>query len=90
MVRTELENAAESLEHAADAAADETARERLRNQATQLADLATADRGPDHGRLARHEHILTEIADDEGGDVATHVDAALESLRAFRETVEGV
>ncbi|WP_408959881.1 hypothetical protein [Natrinema sp. 74] len=90
MARDELEDAAESIERAADAAADEEAAERLRNQAAKFADYADADRGPDHGQLARHEHILTDIADDESGDVASNLEDALESISAFRETVEGV
>lgn len=90
MARENLEDAAESLQTAADAAGNEETQERLENQSSKFADHATADRGPDHGTLARHEHILTDIADEEGGDVAAHVEDALESIRAFRETVEGV
>lgn len=81
MTREHLEDAAETLQNAADAATDEETRDRLQTQSSQLADHATADRGPDHGTLARHEHILTEIADEEGGDVATSVEDALESIR---------
>ena len=90
MARDELENAAESIRQAADAASDDEARDRLQNQATTFDDYAGADRGPDHGQLARHEHILNDIADDEGGDVESHLADALESISAFRETVEGV
>lgn len=90
MVRDELQNAAESIEAAADAASGDEARERLQNQASKFEDYATADRGPDHGQLARHEHILNDIADDEGGDVADHVDDALASITEFRSTLEGV
>ncbi|MFP8953361.1 hypothetical protein ACLI4Z_10360 [Natrialbaceae archaeon A-arb3/5] len=90
MTREDLTAAAESLRTAAgDASTDET-RERLESQATQFSDLADADRGPDHGKLARHEHILAEIADEEGGAVANHVADALESIQSFRETLEGV
>ena len=90
MARENLEDAAETLREAADAASDDEARERLENQASEFDAHADADRGPDHGKLARHEHILTDIADQEGGEVADRVDDALESIRAFRETVEGV
>ncbi|MDF9747632.1 DUF7553 family protein [Natrinema salsiterrestre] len=90
MTRDELENAAESLADAAAAADDDEARDRLENQATKFEDYATADRGPDHGQLARHEHILHDIADEEGGDVADHVDDALEAITEFRSTLEGV
>lgn len=89
MTRDELENAADSIEEAAAAASDEAA-ERLQNQAAKFEEYAAADRGPDHGQLARHEHILKDIAGDEGGDVAERLDDALESISAFRSTIEGV
>ena len=89
MTRDTLAAAADTLDTAAEAATDD-ARDRLESQAAEFETLAEADRGPDHGKLARHEHILTDIADDEGGEVADHVDEALESIRAYRETVEGV
>jgi hypothetical protein len=88
MTRTELRNAAESLREAADQTGED-ARERLEKQARKLEEGAEAERGPDHGRLAHHEHVLAEIADDEPG-IADHVEAALDSIRAYRETVEGV
>ncbi|WP_254532309.1 DUF7553 family protein [Natrinema gelatinilyticum] len=90
MARDELKSAAESIERAADEASDDAATDRLQNQSEQFAAYATADRGPDHGQLARHEHILNEVADEEGGDVASGLEDALESISAFRETVEGV
>ena len=90
MARDELETAAESIRQAADAASDDEARERLTNQAAKFENYADADRGPDHGQLARHEHVLNDIADDEGGAVASTLEDALESISAFRETVEGV
>lgn len=89
MTRNELQNTASSLRQAADAAVAEAARERLLNQASQFESLAEAQRGPDHGRLARHEHILTEIAEEEA-DAADEIETALESIRAYRATVEGV
>ncbi|MXV62863.1 hypothetical protein GS429_12455 [Natronorubrum sp. JWXQ-INN-674] len=89
MTRENLADAAATLQDAAAAADDET-RERLETQSNQFAALAEADRGPDHGKLARHEHILTEIADENEGEVADRVEDALESIRAFRETVDGV
>ncbi|WP_247003652.1 DUF7553 family protein [Halosolutus gelatinilyticus] len=90
MARENLADAAESLRNAADAASDDEARDRLENQAAEFDKHAEADRGPDHGKLARHEHILTEIADDEGGETADRIETALESIRSFRSTVEGV
>lgn len=89
MTRAELSQAAAALRRAADGAEHEQTRERLEDQASQFERLAEAERGPDHGRLARHEHILTEIAHDED-EVAPDVESALESIRAYRQTVEGV
>lgn len=90
MARDELENAADAIEAAAAAASDDEAQERLENQAAKFEEYAGADRGPDHGQLARHEHILNDIADEEGGEVQSKLTDALESISAFRETVEGV
>jgi hypothetical protein len=89
MTREELRNAADSLRTAADAVGAADARERLESQAEKLDRHAEADRGPDHGQLAHHDHVLSEIADDEP-DAADHIEAALDSIRAYRETVEGV
>jgi|AntDeeMetagen285_2_1112576.scaffolds.fasta_scaffold00837_5 hypothetical protein len=90
MSRDKLAEAQERIADAADAATDEDAIERLTKQAEEFEEHATGDHGPDHGRLARHERILAEIADTEGGAVAENVEAALEAIHAYRETLEGV
>lgn len=87
MVRTELAEASDLL--ASIDTSGEPA-ERLEDIADQLDHLSTADRGPDHGRLARIQTALDEIqtqVDDEG---AATIDEALEDIVAYRETVEGV
>ena len=89
MTREELTEAADSLRQAAEVAQKAEARERLRDQSETFDSLAEADRGPDHGQLAHREHILTEIASDEH-EAADYIETALESIRAYRETVEGV
>lgn len=89
MSRTPLAEASESLREAAEHTDDE-AGERLQTQAEQLESLSNADRGPDHGRLARHEHVLRSIADEEGGAVTERIDDALASISSYRETLEGV
>jgi hypothetical protein len=55
-----------------------------------MAELAAADRGPDHGTLARHENALHELIDATEGDVQANVEAALDSVQEYREGVEGV
>ena len=89
MTREELTEAADSLREAAEVAEKDETRERLRDQSEKFDSLTDADRGPDHGQLAHSEHILTEIAGDEN-EAADYIEAALESIRAYRETVEGV
>lgn len=69
---------------------DGDANERLREQADELAELADRDRGPDHGRLARHERAIEDAAGDAGEAATEHVESALDSVHAYRETVEGV
>lgn len=85
-----LQRASELIESAADAATDDDATERLRTQAEEFATHAESDRGPDHGRLARHERILVDVADAEGGTVAENVDEAIDAVHAHRETIDGV
>jgi len=87
-MRDELRAAGEALEGAAATAEGETAN-RLREQADQLHDLATADRDPDHGRLARHESKLQDLADANPA-ARDAIETAIEHVRAFRETVPGV
>ena len=90
MTRDELQTASELLREASDAADDEEARERLDEQADEFADLAEADRDPDHGRLARHERVVDDAASGESETVREKVDEAIEHVHAFRETIEGV
>jgi hypothetical protein len=89
MTRDALASAADRLEDPVGEASDETA-ERLETIADQLRSLAEADTDPDHGRLARIESKLHDVADEGGDDVASAVDAALEDIHEFRETLEGV
>lgn len=90
MVREELKAASESLREAAELTGDETLEERVYNQSLEIAELATADRGPDHGRLDRHRNILLDIRDDAETEVAELVEEAMEHVRSYREGVEGV
>ncbi|WP_207586325.1 DUF7553 family protein [Halomontanus rarus] len=91
MTTEPLATAARSLREASDAADDDEVTERLASQADQFERHADAESGPDHGQLARHEHILSSISDDEGDTaVAEHIGEALAAVRSYRETVEGV
>jgi hypothetical protein len=86
MTREELRAASETLERAAADLGGDYA-DRARRQAESLASLAERERGPDHGRLARIDRVLTELIDaTDSDDVAT----ARERVRSYRETVEGV
>lgn len=90
MSREELRTASEELRQASAAATDADAQRRLYDLSDQFATLASADEGPDHGRLARHLNALHELRDEAGEDVTGHIDAAEEAITAYRETVEGV
>jgi hypothetical protein len=87
MTREDLADASTTLESAAGETSDDDAAERLASLADQLDTLATRDRDPDHGRLARIENALNDLEDSDVGD---SVESAHESVVAFRETVEGV
>ena len=89
MTREELAEAAETLERAADES-DGNAAETLREQARQLASLAEAERGPDHGRLARHQAKLRDVEAQVDDDVAARIDEANDLINDYRATLEGV
>lgn len=90
MAREQLQAASEALRRAAVDATDEDAETRIYNQSNEMAKLAARERGPDHGRLDRHMHTLQGLADEVEGDARAGVEEALDELRAYRETVEGV
>lgn len=90
MTREELETASEELRGAAENIADDDVRERTEAQAEELEELSTADSDPDHGRLARHLHILGEIREATNGDARDGVERAIDRVTKYRETVEGV
>ncbi|MFB6137915.1 MAG: hypothetical protein ABEJ42_06190 [Halobacteriaceae archaeon] len=90
MTREQLQSASASLRTAAEAVGDEEVEKRLYDQSEQLATLATADRGPDHGRLARHMRALQTLEEETGGDVAEAIADALEAVTEYRSTVSGV
>lgn len=88
MTHQELLDAAEVLRDAVAVAPDDGLADRLRDQADQLETLAGRD--PDHGRMARHESKLHDVADDGGAEVGDAVEEALSLVHQYRETVEGV
>ena len=90
MAREELERASDELRQASERV-DGDVRERLYDQSNQLANLATREHPPDHGRLDRHMNVLQQISMDlEDDEAKERVESARESVRAYRETVEGV
>ncbi|WP_373190195.1 hypothetical protein [Halolamina sp.] len=86
----QLQTASEELRMASEAATDDKLVERLHDQSNQFARLATADSGPDHGRLARHLNALGEMREQGGADVVEHIDTAEAAITAYRETVDGI
>lgn len=88
MSREELASAGDRLASAAEEASGDG--ETLSDLAAQLDRLAEADHGPDHGRLARIEAKLDDVQTDASDDVAVAIDAALDDIHAYRETIEGV
>ena len=90
MTRAELKRASEVLESAAGDTTDDAASERVSELASQLSNLSSADRGPDHGRLARIEAALDEVQTSVGDEIAADIENALDEIRTYRETLEGV
>lgn len=89
MSREKLANAARDLSEAAEETTDDI-RGRLENQATQLRDLANRERGPDHGRLARHQQKLNDIQETVEETVADQIQQARDRISSYREGIEGV
>lgn len=89
MAREKLQAASDRLRAAAEGAPDDLAA-RLDGQADRVRDLAEREHSPDHGTLARVETKLGDLKEDAPASIAEQVDAALEDIRAFRSTVEGV
>ncbi|AZH24053.1 DUF7553 family protein [Haloplanus aerogenes] len=87
MAHEQLQRASDELTAAAELAAGDES-DRLERQAEQFANLA--ETGADHGRLARHENALREIKAATDDDVNERIDAAMDAITAYRETIEGV
>ncbi|WP_262178231.1 DUF7553 family protein [Haloarcula laminariae] len=90
MARKELATASDRLESAAANTGNDDAGERLGELASQLEGLSTADRGPDHGRLARIQSALNDLQSGDGGDVAETIDEADDAINEYRSDLEGV
>lgn len=89
MVREELSDASDNLREAAIEAKAEF-EERLYERSDELANLAAADEGPDHGRLARVTHALDDLIEDVEEETSEHVQQAKEKVEEYREGVDGV
>lgn len=89
MVRDQLQTAAQHLRTATESA-DGDAAERLTELAEKLDSLATADRGPDHGGMARIQNALNDLKDDVGSEAVSAIDDAKDAISDYRSTVEGV
>jgi hypothetical protein len=90
MTRDELTTASDLLESAADDTGNDGASERLGELAGQLDRLSTANRGADHGRLARIQSALNELESGDGADVADTIAEADDVINEFRADLEGV
>jgi len=88
MTRTKLATASETLETAAENT--DTNGDRLADLAGQLEKLTEADRGPDHGRLARIQTALDEIQQEVDDETAATIEDARTEISDYRATVDGV
>lgn len=88
--RSDLRDAADELQTARERASDPETAERLDRSTDQIRKMLDADRGPDHGRLDRLMHTLRDVETDLDGEAAEAVGSALEHVRSYRETVDGV
>lgn len=87
MAHDALEEASELLRRAADASEDTELADALSTQADQLVALAARDRGPNQGRLVRHQHVLWRLQDTVDGDAAELLGDASALLSQYRKTI---
>lgn len=90
MTRDELATASQRLEAAAQSTDDGDDADRLSELAEKVDSFSTADRGPDHGQLARVGIALGELADSSEGETLEDVEQAHELVKEYRAGVEGV
>lgn len=90
MTRQEIARAGELLQQAGAETAATAERDRLTDLASQLDGLATGDRGPDHGRIARIQAALDEIQPAVEDEPAVTIENARDELISYRETLDGV
>ena len=90
MTREELATASDLLGSAAESTGNEDYAERLESLSDQLGDLAEAERGPDHGRLARIENALNDLSESTSGDTVETINDAHHHVKEYRSGVEGV
>ena len=92
MAHEELSDASDALREASEAAESEELRERLHERSDALATLASKERKPDHGRLAREDGVLRDIlADvDASDEIEENVEAARDGIKEFRKDLPGV
>ena len=88
MSADELQHALDELRTARDLAEGE-AEERISNLVDSVADAIDDGRTVDHGKLARMDRTLAEIAEDSAGDTESAVGDARDALRSYREGVPG-
>lgn len=86
--RDRLQRARSELERAVETAADDV-RDDLRETAGAFADLATADREPDHAVLDGHLNTLRQARERAEGETEAHLERALEHAESYREELAG-
>jgi hypothetical protein len=89
MAHTELMAASDALDEAADHASSDRSAQ-LTDTVETLASLAEREPGPDHGRLARIEYTLRELKASADSDVVDRINTAVDHIKEYRKTVEGV
>lgn len=88
MSADELQHALDELRTARDLA-DGEAEERISKLVDSVAGAIENDRTVDHGKLARMDRTLAEIAEEGAGETETAVQDARDALRSYREGVPG-
>ncbi|QLG49947.1 DUF7553 family protein [Natrinema halophilum] len=84
----DLQQARNELEEAAKSADDDDVRGDIRETTDALADYVMGDQQPDHAILDTHLNTLRQARERADGTTETKLEAAIEVVEDYRETID--
>ena len=84
----QLQDARDDLEAAAKSADDDDVRDEIRETTDAFADYVMSDTEPDHTLLDQRLNTLRQVQKDADGNTETKISSAIESVEAYRMTLD--